>query len=212
MATAQIDSLQVDKHYLEDQIYVGLTYNILTNKPTDFVQNGFSGGFSIGFIKDVPLNTSRNFGFGIGLGYAYNAFIQNLKISEASNGLQVLEIIDNQNFDSNRFLTHAIEMPIELRWRTSTATKYKFWRIYTGVKIGYVVANSSKFNDNLGEVQLKNLQNLQKLQYGLTLSAGFNTFNLHAYYGLNPLFKNTEINNKSLDVKQLNVGLIFYIL
>ncbi|MFT7628978.1 MAG: hypothetical protein ACI9OS_002644, partial [Ulvibacter sp.] len=43
---SQVDSTYVDDNYLEDQLYIGLTYNILNNKPTGFNQNGLSGGLS----------------------------------------------------------------------------------------------------------------------------------------------------------------------
>ena len=71
----------IDLKYLEDQLYISLTYTILGNKPATISQNGFSGGFSLGFIKDIPLNERRNVGFGVGVGYAYNVYVQNLKIS-----------------------------------------------------------------------------------------------------------------------------------
>lgn len=201
------DSVFVDTLYLEDQIYLGISYNILTKQPADFEQNGLSGGVLLGFIKDFPINEARNVGFGVGLGYSYNAYIQNLKISNTG-----LEVVNNTDFNSNRFSTHALEMPIEYRWRTSTATKYNFWRIYGGVKLGYVFASSSKFTEPTQVVKTTNVKNLQKFQYGLTLNAGYNTFNLSLYYGLNPLFKDVVIDNQKVDLKQLNVGLIFYIL
>ena len=109
-------------------------------------------------------------------------------------------------------MTHVVEMPIEFRWRTSTASKYKFWRIYSGVKFGYVFANSSKFSDSSDVIKLNGIDEFQKFQYGLTLNTGYNTFNLSLYYGLNPLFKNAKINNQQIDLKQFNVGLMFYIL
>lgn len=205
------DSLFVDSNYLEDQIYLGITYNVLRKQPADFNQNGLSGGLSLGFIKDIPLNEDRNVGFGIGLGYAYNAYIQNLKISEVSNSTQ-FEVIDASNFNSNRFSTHSLELPLEFRWRTSTASKYRFWRIYSGVKFGYVFANSSKFSDDTTIIKIKSIEELQNFQYGLTLNAGYNTFNLSLYYGLNPLFKNAKIVDEQIDLKQFNIGLMFYIL
>jgi hypothetical protein len=205
------DSLSVDTNYLEDQIYLGVTYNVLRKQPADFSQNGLSGGLSLGFIKDIPLNDDRNFGLGIGLGYAYNAYIQNLKISSISN-MNLFEVADASNFNTNRFLTHSLEMPLELRWRTSKATKYNFWRIYAGAKIGYVFANSSKFSDETSVSKLKSINEIQKFQYGLTFNTGYNTFNLSLYYGLNPLFKDAKIGSEQIDLKQFNIGLMFYIL
>ena len=56
-------------------------------------QKGFSTGFTLGYIKDIPLNTRRNFGLGIGLGISTNSYNNNLKISK-SNGAYNYELID----------------------------------------------------------------------------------------------------------------------
>jgi hypothetical protein len=206
-----VDSTYVDNNYLEDQLYIGLTYNILNNKPTGFNQNGLSGGLSFGFIKDLPINRGRNKAIGIGLGYAYSAYIQNLKITDTGSST-VFEILDDQNFNSNRFSAHIIEVPLELRWRTSTPTVYNFWRIYTGFKLGYVFASSARFSDTSGAIYVKGIDKVNTFQYGLTLSAGYGSLNINLYYGLNTFFKNAQVNNESIDLKQLNIGLIFYIM
>ena len=41
--------------YREDQFYFGSSYFIQTEQVTDFKQNGFSGNFQIGFIRDLSL-------------------------------------------------------------------------------------------------------------------------------------------------------------
>ena len=208
---SQVDSVYVDNNYLEDQLYIGLTYNILNNKPTGFNQNGLSGGLSFGFIKDMPINGKRNKAIGIGLGYAYNAYIQNLKITDTGTST-FFEIIDDQNFNSNRISTHTLEIPIELRWRTSTPSDYSFWRIYTGVKLGYVFASNARFSDSSGTIIEKGIDKVNTFQYGLTLSAGYGTLNLNLYYGLNTFFDKAQVNNESIELTQLNIGLIFYIM
>ena len=204
----QTDSTFVDPKYLEDQFYFSLNYNLLVNKPSGFNQNGISGGFSVGYIRDFPINQRRNVAIGVGLGYAYNAYNQNLKISEGG----VFEIIHNDDFNSNRLTTYAIEMPIEFRWRTSTATTYSFWRIYSGVKFGYVFSNKSRYSDDLETIKVKNIDEFQNFQYGLTFAAGYSSFNLSLYYGLNTLFKDAQVDGNLFDAKQFNIGLMFYIL
>ena len=205
---SQTDSTFVDSKYLEDQFYFVLNYNLLVSKPSDFNQNGISGGFTVGYIRDFPLNERRNIGIGVGLGYAYNAYNQNLKISEGG----VYEIVHNNDFNSNRLTTYAIELPVEFRWRTSTATTYSFWRIYTGVKFGYVFLNKSKYSDDLETIKVKNIEGFQNFQYGLTFAAGYSSFNLSLYYSLNTLFKDVQVDGNPINLKQFNIGLMFYIL
>ena len=52
----------IDPKYREDQFYLAITYNLLGNKPDNVTQTGFSSGFHLGYIRDLPLNERRNFG------------------------------------------------------------------------------------------------------------------------------------------------------
>jgi hypothetical protein len=199
-----------DEKYLEDQIYISLTYNVLLNKPALINQNGFSGGFSFGFIKDIPFNKKRTFGVGLGVGYSYNALIQNLKISQLQ-GTTIFE--EAVNFNSNKLTLKSIDFPVEIRWRNSTPTKFKFWRIYSGVKFSYITSGKSKYKSSLETVTTKNVTEINRFQYGATIAAGYGTWNLYVYYGLNSIFnKAALLNNKTINLKQFNVGLKFYIM
>ncbi len=211
----EITSKVVDSLYKEDQFYIGTTYNLLTNRPNDLKQNSFSLGFHLGYIKDMPINKRRNKSIGIGLGYSTNSYIQNMLIQRDNSDSFNYSIIDDNtiNFTKNKFSEHVLELPIEYRWRTSTATDYKFWRIYIGAKIGYVFANRSKFKGSLGELKYSNNNDFNEIQYGLTLSVGYNTWNIFVYYGLNPIFSDTaQINGENLDMNAVKIGLMFYIL
>lgn len=204
-----------DSLYREDQFYAGVTYNLLGKRPENLSQNGFSLGFHLGFIKDMPINDDRNIAIGIGLGYSANTFNQNLLIDKDGSGNIMLSIIDENNtaFSKNRFSQHLLELPIEFRWRTSTPTEYKFWRIYTGFKLGYAFANSTKFKGEIGDINNKNIKAFNDLQYGLTLSLGYNTWNLYLYYALNPIFSSDiKLNGDSLDMNAVKIGIMFYIL
>lgn len=206
---AQIDNDSIDTKYLEDQIYLSLSYNILINKPLEISQNGFSGGIAIGFIKDLPINNKRNIGFGLGVGYSYDVFIQNLKIFE-QNGSSQVSIVEN--YAVNRFRMHAIEVPIEFRWRNSTPTKYKFWRIYSGIKLKQVFLVNSTFKDDLETIQTKNISEFNKFKTGIYIATGYSTWNLYVYYGLNPIFKDLSLDGKRISMNEINVGLKFYIM
>ena len=207
--TAQVVNDTIDVNYLEDQLYISLTYNLLNSKPTGISQNGFSGGFSIGFIKDIPINKERNFGFGVGAGYAFNANIHNLKINEI-NGSTSFSIA--KNFDVNRITTHAIEFPFEVRFRNSTPIKYKFWRVYAGMKFSYLFTAKYKFKDASELVVIKSPSPINNFKYGLTISAGYEVWNIYIYYGLKPLFNNAFLESEKIKMKDVHVGLKLYIM
>lgn len=205
---------EVDNKYREDQFYASITYNLLGNRPEGVSQSGFSSGFHFGFIRDFPINTRRNVAFGVGFGLSANSFNHNFLITKDDIGNLDYTVLDKTEIDytKNKFTTYMVEMPLQLRWRTSTAEEYKFWRIYTGVNIGYVLYNSSKFRGDLGTIKNSRIDSFNNLQYGLTMSAGYNTWNIYVYYGLNPIFNNATVKNQSVDMNALKVGLIFYIL
>ncbi|MEP5340156.1 MAG: porin family protein [Algibacter sp.] len=210
-ATKEIDSL-----YKEDQFYIGATYNILGTKPSGLNQTGFSLGFHFGFIKDMPINKKRNKAIGIGLGYSTNSFNNNLLVNNDTSGNATYSIIDEAiigDYTKNKLSQHLIELPIEFRWRTSTPENYNFWRIYTGFKLGYVLSSATKFKGDLGDFKIRNNDNFNDFQYGLSISAGYNTWNIYAYYGLNSIFSNkAKIDDETIDMNAIKIGLIFYIL
>jgi len=210
----QADSI-VDNRYREDQFYASVTYNLLGNKPDGVSQSGFSGGFHFGFIRDMPINERRNLAVGVGLGLSTNSYNQTLLISEDTDGFNFSVIDSDATFSKNKFSTYLVEMPIEFRWRTSDATTYDFWRIYTGIKISYLFYNTSKYNGEPDDIKLSGIDNFNALQYGLTLSAGYSKVNFHIYYALNDIFDTTtkvDGSTQNVGMNAIKVGLIFYIL
>lgn len=214
-STEVIDTTAVvDNKYREDQFYLSVTYNLLGKKPDGVSQSGFSSGYHFGFIRDMPINKRRNLAIGAGLGLSINSYNQTLLISEDTNGYQYTILDDNEvDYSKNKFTTYLVELPIEFRWRTSTPTEYDFWRIYAGVKFGYILYNSSKFNSNEGDIKLSSIDDFNAFQYGLTLSAGYSTISFHLYYGLNEIFNDVSlIDGRSIDMNSVRIGLMFYIL
>ena len=209
---AQVNqTIEQDSLYREDQFYVSITYNALIDLPNNVSQNSFSTGVHLGVIRDFPLNKRRNIALALGLGYSFNSFNQNIRISGYNP--YNYTILESYNYSKNNFTQHFIEVPFEFRWRTSNAQSYKFWRVYTGLKLGYLIASKSVFNDRSGSDNQKNLTDLNKLQYGLTMSIGYNTWNGYIYYGLNPVFNDVStIDLQSIDMSALKIGLIFYLL
>lgn len=202
---------ELDSLYREDQIYFGITYNALKNLPNGVSQNSFSTGFHFGVIRDFPINKRRNVAIGLGFGYSFNIFNQNIKISSSTpTTYTILEGID---YSKNNFSQHLLEVPLEFRWRTSNSETYKFWRIYTGIKFGYAIASKSIYKGEPVNETHRDLSGLNPWQYGLTMSVGYNTWNGYIYYGLNPIFNSVSSTNlQSIEMNALKIGLIFYLL
>ena len=203
----------VDLLYREDQFYVGLTYNILTKKPYGIFSKGFSGGFHLGFLRDFPLNERRNVALAIGAGYGYDKYGSNFKIVD-TGGEITYSIIDPEiDYDTNRFVTHQVEIPLEFRWRTSTPESYKFWRIYGGVKTSYIFLYTATYREGSIKEKVRDIPHFNRLQYTAFLNFGWNTFNFQVQYLLNPLFdSDARYNDSPVETGTLKIGLMFYIL
>lgn len=202
---------KVDSLYREDQFYVGVTYNVLTNLPTGIGQNGFSSGFSAGFLRDMPINKNRTYAIALGAGLSYANYQQNLVVSE-NLGVFQYQVFDQSSLSKSKLEQLFIEIPIEFRWRNSTPTSYKFWRIYSGFKLQYLLYDKSRYESSGLNTTVVNNKDLNKFQFGPYIAVGFNTWNFQAFYGVNTLFRNATVNNEAVQMKTLNIGLMFYIL
>jgi hypothetical protein len=201
---AQSDSSFVDNKYLEDQIYFSLTYIQMLNLPDRISQSGFSYGLAGGFIKDFPLNERRNLGLAVGLGYGFNNYYFNVKpfVAQPTD--------ENATIRNNKLILHSVELPIELRFRTSTPLKYKFWRFYPGFKLAYKFAQNTSFGKS-ADFDVDDVVEINDFLYGLTFSFGYNKWNLYTYYGLNELFSEAKNNDYAINITDFKIGLIFYI-
>lgn len=203
-----------DTKYREDQFYVGATYNLLSNVPSGVNIRGLSGGFQFGYLRDMPINEQRNIAIAIGAGFAYDVHGQNLFIGETEDEKTIFSVLSDEiDFSRNSFSTSALEIPIEFRWRSSTARSYRFWRVYGGLRAGYVYWYKATFKGTENNVNQTDIPEFNKLRLGATMSFGYNTFNFFVYYGINPFFKDAFTSEmEPVKFRTIKVGLLFYIL
>ena len=214
LAQELIPQSKDDLCYREDQFYIGVSYNVFAFTPSGMNPEGISAGFQFGFLRDFPINKRRNLAIAIGAGFSYDQFGQNLFINENEKGATSFEILaSNQDFLRNRLSLSVVEAPIEFRWRSSTPSNYKFWRVYAGFRLGYTVWNQSSLKRFDETVKIQNITELEKLRMGASLSLGYNKFNLFAYYSINPFFNEDAVTNdgQKVNFHGIKMGLIFYI-
>jgi len=208
-STKDLDSL-----YREDQFYISVSYNLLINRPKTIDQTNFSWGLHMGFIRDMPINTRRNVSVGLGVGYSFNIYNHNLFIGEKEGTEESVFIsLDGEDFNFNQIRTHLVEAPLEFRFRTSVPNTHRFYRFYTGLRIGYLYHFKSRFGNNAIKVNQTNVNELDRWRVGATFTFGWNTFNFQLYYGLNSLFNNTaKVEGDTIGFNPIKAGLIFYLL
>lgn len=206
IASLSLAQLPADSSYREDQIYASIGYPLLINKPEGLTQNKLSHTFSLGFIRDMPINRTRNLAIGLGLGLNYNVVYTNLQfIDDMNKSIFVSSDLINQWSSLNT------EIPLELRWRSSTPTNYQFWRLYAGLVGHYSLM--AKQSTRTAITETINSLSVQKFRLALRLSIGNNTWNLTYAHPIDSFFdfdKSTQ--NKSVsELKTAKLGLIFYI-
>lgn len=207
---SQKDSLAIGDRYSDDQLYFSISYSQFNEQPSNITKSNFSYSLSGGFIKDIILNKPGTISIAAGVGYGFDFFNHQLQVDEINDATV---FSSNSSSSENVYKAHNLEFPLELRWRTSTAQKYKFWRIYTGVKFMYNLNNKFQYIDNAStQFKYNNVGAYNKFQYGLTLSVGQSRYNANVFYGLSPVFKNAFISGDPINTKILKFGLIFYLL
>ena len=195
--------------YREDQFYFGSSYFIQTESIENFKQNGFSGNFQLGFIRDIPINSSSTNALGIGVGFERNYFTSNIQPVIQDNKIDYEIIVSRFLESKNKISFSSISIPIEYRWRRSTLSDYKFWRIYSGFKLkkNFTLYSNPAYGSDL---KIKDIEDWTSSIY---LNAGYNTWNISLEYDLKPLIQNKKTTEDTdLSISFFRVGLIFYFL
>ena len=205
-----IYSQENNTDYKEDQFYLGVSYFMQVKDIDDFKQNGFSGNFQIGFIKDISIDKKNQKALGLGVGFERNRFTSNIQpLLNSENNIDYRLVVSRFLESKNELNYSSIVFPIELRWRNSTPDKYDFWRIYTGFK----VKRNYHINSNPSYGRSLKIEDGRRWTHSIYLNSGFNTWNISLEYDLNSFLedKSTDIGDE-IDIKFFKIGLVFYIL
>ena len=165
-------------------------------------------GFGFYTLFDKPIKNS-NFSFGYGLGfyshnYSSNAdFIYQLD----SNNQNTKTVIQPKtiSYIANRYNERSFEIPLELRFRTKTATMFK---MMLGAKVGYVISNFKKSDDADGRIRLYNIKNVNPWRYGVVFRIGVEQVCLTASYYFSEVF--TTNGPKGINPFSIGIAIIPY--
>ena len=194
-------------NYREDQFYFGSSYFIQTEPIENFKQNGFSGNFQFGFIRDFPLNNNSTKAIGLGLGYERNFFTSNIQPIETNDNIDYRIVISRFLESKNKISFSSFVIPIEYRWRRSSIDQYKFWRIYTGLKIkkNFPLYSNPSYGSEI------TIDEIEDWTTSIYLNAGYNTWNISLEYDLNPILKNKKTSSgENLNISFFRLGLVIY--
>lgn len=201
---AQEDTLS----FREDQIYFSIGYPYFSDAPTELIQNKLSYGFSLGFIRDMPVNKKRTLALGLGLGWDVNTVFNNMQFEVLGDVIRASSI--QGGYNKNVLTMQTLAVPFELRWRNANETKHAFWRIHTGVSLHMPTSFRANFTSKDGVQTNINLP-YKKSLLRWNVHFGFNTWNISIAHDLQS-WAVSSTPNRSFDIRFTKIGLIFYIL
>lgn len=191
-----------------DRLILEANYTNWLGAPQGIKSDWKCVGFAFATMFDKPFGAS-NFSFGFGLGlyvhnYSSNAnFVYQLD----STNSQVTTILEPKTipYIANRYNERSVEVPLELRFRTKSATMFK---VMLGGKIGYVISDFRKTDDADGRIRRYNTQNINRLRYGIVFRIGVEQVCFTASYYLSEVF--TKNGPKGVVPYSLGIAIVPY--
>lgn len=194
--------------FREDQLYLSIAYPYFSNAPNTLIQNKLSYAFSVGFVRDMPINKQRSLAVGIGLGYDQATIYNNNLFTYAGNNISATVI--KGGYQQNYLRMQSLAVPMELRWRNATETKHAFWRIHTGVSVHFPMQFKSYNKTSTGQINTSKLPSKGTI-LRWNVHFGFNTWNISIAQDMQPWATFGAL-NREFDMNFTKIGLIFYIL
>ena len=194
--------------FREDQIYLSIAYPYFSDAPNELIQNKLSYNFSLGFIRDMPINKKRTLALGVGLGWDFATVFNNMQFAVQDNSITASSI--QGAYQKNTLSMQTLAIPFEMRWRNANETNHAFWRIHTGLSLHIPLRFRANYT-SIGGTQTNINLPYHKTLLRWNAHFGFNTWNISIAHDLQP-WAISATPNRSFDVRFTKIGLIFYIL
>jgi len=216
-----LDELKAEKRSLKkEDILVSEVFSDIWQNTLDLKTQALNRGYNMYFMVDNPLAKS-NFAVAFGLGMSFHNMYSNSILKRERDTLDAFtgrtefeEIPENYSYKKNKLALMYVDVPIELRFRTKDITNN--FKIAIGFKIGYNLKNYIKYHGDVlegtkGTIKYKeyNIENIEKLRYGVTARIGYGQFNAFAFYALTPLLKKDS--SKHDELFPISVGVAYSI-
>ncbi len=199
-----------------DRFMLVLFTDIWQDEPGEMDLRSLQRGVSIKAMQDMPLGRT-NFSVAAGLGFtSHNLYSDHRYLyNPAWDHFDFYPI--TTDYDKNKLSLNYLEVPVEFRFRTRDINRR--FRLYTGLKAGYLVNAHTKYEgksdhdqDHAGgrRVKLKEhrLDNIASYRIGLTAMLGYRSVNIHLYYPLTNVFEDNSA--EEMNAISLGVTLILF--
>ena len=207
MLLMPVTAQDITSKFREDQLYIGVAYPYFSTAPETLIQNKLSYAFSLGFVRDMPINKKRTLAIGLGIGWNISKWFTNTQFSVSTNRISAKTIL--VDYQQNFLTMQSLEIPLEVRWRNTTATKHAFWRIHAGVSLHIPLSAKTLFTSINGVDNHDFLPTNRTFLRG-NVHFGFNTWNISIAHDIEG-WAVSDSPNGEFDIKSTKIGLIFYL-
>ena len=193
-----------------DRFMVDLTYNDWVSDSSLFRVKPASIGFNVHGMWDVPLTAGNGIGIAIGLSYRYqHVRYDGVMLRDSANQATHWVLFDGSQPgpDKSAFASHALAIPLELRFRIP---KWRHVKLHLGGYIGYRLQTYTKVwtNDKQTSVKDRMFYDDEPLMYGVHARLGIRNLALFADYSLSKQFKSAQ--STSLQPLSLGITVSFF--
>jgi hypothetical protein len=207
---SSVPTVEDGDYYREDQIYINFSSIRAFDIEDNLRQVGLSYSYAFGYMRDIPLNKKGTLALGVGLGY--NRSRIKLTYDKASPFNDLNSDISFDYLFESKVVLNTLQIPLEIRWRNSTATKYRFWRMYAGFTFNLLLRDKVEITRNLVTENYSNTGLFRDWEVGPHMSVGYGIWNFHIYYSINNLFaKDAQRRYSGFETNYLKLGLQFFI-
>jgi Outer membrane protein beta-barrel domain len=134
-----------------DHFMIEFSYDNWVGKTDSMNTSGFSRGFAMYFMYDLPFKSDPHFSVGAGIGInASNIFFDKTEVLVADPGNQTLAFPNTANtdhFKKYKLVITNLEVPLELRYAFNPENTNKSWKIALGFKAGFMLSAYTKGKD-----------------------------------------------------------------
>jgi hypothetical protein len=179
-----------------DRLVVDLTFDQWLHDENGLKLKWHSRGFNTYFMYDIQLGKKKKlFSVAPGLGISTSSIFHNAIVSEDTvNGTTfTIDPTITDNYKKNKFGLTYVDIPLELRFRSTPNAKNKSWKFALGFKAGVLIDSKVKVkqedaNGNMKIYKEKRYSDLNRFRYGATVRFGYGPFNFFGFYSLAKLF------------------------
>jgi hypothetical protein len=203
-AQENVDTNYYDPPDKMDRFIFDLGHARWLDAPKGIDVEPWSYSIAVHYMKDIPFGES-GFATAIGLGFSSHNVFHNGFFHEPVDDDEPTDLVPYGNGnepDKNKLSSNYLDVPVELRFRTSGSTAFK---ISLGARIGYLVNLHQKIIDENGKRKFYDIEGVDPLRYGTYARIGVGRWNVFAYYAIPSVFKEGE----GPEMHQVSAGLSF---